>query len=117
MANKRDYYDVLGINKNASEADIKKAYRSLVKKYHPDQFSEESLEQKQAEEKMKEINDAKETLDKIFKKGEEIPYHQKSNSYQQTSIDIEKYKRKMVEKLRRYNSNSNNQYINNICNS
>lgn len=98
----------LGLNTNATEEEIKKAYRSLVKKYHPDQFSEESLEQKQAEEKMKEINEAKETLDKIFKKGEEIPYHQKSNSYQQTSIDIEKYKRKMVEKLRRYNSNSNN---------
>ena len=34
--NKRDYYDVLGINRNASEQEIKKAYRSLAKKYHPD---------------------------------------------------------------------------------
>ena len=95
-----------GLSLNATEEEIKKAYRSLVKKYHPDQFIEGSLEQKQAEEKMKEINEAKETLDKIFKKGEEIPYHQKSNSYQQTSIDIEKYKRKMVEKLSQYNSSN-----------
>ena len=34
--NKRDYYDVLGVPKTADEATIKKAYRSLAKKYHPD---------------------------------------------------------------------------------
>ena len=36
MADKRDYYEVLGLSKNATEAEIKKAYRSLAKKYHPD---------------------------------------------------------------------------------
>ena len=36
MAEKRDYYEVLGISKGASEDEIKKAYRSLAKKYHPD---------------------------------------------------------------------------------
>lgn len=95
-----------GLSVNATEEEIKKAYRSLVKKYHPDQFIEGSLEQKQAEEKMKEINEAKETLDKIFKNGEKIPYRQNSNSYQQTSIDIEKYKRNMVQKLSQYNSSN-----------
>ena len=97
----------LGLNINATEEDIKKAYRSLVKKYHPDQFPEGSLEQKQAEEKMKEINAAKDALDKMEKNGKDNPYHQSSQSYQQTSIDIEKYKRKMVEKLSQYNSSNN----------
>ena len=36
MAEKRDYYEVLGVDKNASEKDIKKAYRKLAMKYHPD---------------------------------------------------------------------------------
>ena len=36
MASKRDYYEVLGVDKTASDADIKKAYRKVAKKYHPD---------------------------------------------------------------------------------
>ena len=36
MADKRDYYEVLGVDKNADDATIKKAYRNLAKKYHPD---------------------------------------------------------------------------------
>ena len=36
MANKRDYYEVLGVNKNASKDEIKSAYRKLAKQYHPD---------------------------------------------------------------------------------
>ena len=57
MANK-DYYEVLGIDKNASESDIKKAYRKMAKKYHPDNNPGD----KAAEEKMKEVNQAYEIL-------------------------------------------------------
>ena len=49
MAEKRDYYEVLGVDKNASEAEIKRAYRKVAKKYHTDMNPGD----KQAEEKFK----------------------------------------------------------------
>ena len=51
--NKRDYYEVLGVDKNASQAEIKSAFRQLAKKYHPDVSKEEN-----AEEKFKEVQEA-----------------------------------------------------------
>ncbi len=59
MAGKRDYYEVLGVNKNSTDDEIKKAYRSLAKKYHPDLNRDNP---KVAEAKMKEINEAYEVL-------------------------------------------------------
>lgn len=54
MAEKRDYYEVLGVDRSASDADIKKAYRNLAKKYHPDANPGDAT----AEAKFKEINEA-----------------------------------------------------------
>lgn len=64
MAEKRDYYEVLGVDKSASDTDIKKAYRTLAKKYHPDMNPGD----KEAEAKFKEANEAYEVLSDASKR-------------------------------------------------
>ena len=59
MAEKRDYYEVLGVNRNATDDELKKAYRKLAKKYHPDANPDNK---KEAEAKFKEVNEAYENL-------------------------------------------------------
>lgn len=56
MGTKRDYYEILGVGRNASLEEIKRAYRNLVLKYHPDRVPPEK--KKEAEEKFKEISEA-----------------------------------------------------------
>lgn len=66
---KKDYYEVLGLNKNASGTEIKDAYRKLCKKYHPDmQVGKSESEKSHAEEKFKEISEAYDTLSDADKK-------------------------------------------------
>ena len=55
---KKDYYDVLGVQRGASDDDLKKAYRKLAMKYHPDRNSNDPL----AAEKFKEASEAYEVL-------------------------------------------------------
>lgn len=58
---KRDYYDILGVDRNASDDDLKKAYRKLARQHHPD-LQTGDHQKKAAEEKFKEINEAYEIL-------------------------------------------------------
>ena len=70
MAEKRDYYEVLGVSKNATDAELKKAYRVLAKKYHPDTNPGD----KEAEAKFKEASEAYAVLSDPQKKAQYDQY-------------------------------------------
>lgn len=76
MADKKDYYEVLGIDRNADEAAIKAAYRKKAKKYHPDLNPGDA----EAEQKFKEVNEAYEILSDPEKK-------QRYDTYGQAGVD------------------------------
>ena len=70
MADKRDYYEVLGVEKTASDDEIKKAYRKMAKKYHPDLNPDD----KEAEAKFKEVGEAYEVLSDADKRAKYDQY-------------------------------------------
>ncbi|QMS85916.1 molecular chaperone DnaJ [Candidatus Xianfuyuplasma coldseepsis] len=75
MSEKRDYYDVLGIDKNADDAAIKRAYRTLAKKYHPDVSTEDN-----AEAKFKEVQEAYEVLSDSQKRAQYDRFGHQANN-------------------------------------
>ena len=81
----RNPYEVLGVNENASEAEIKKANRELAKKYHPDQYGTNPLKEL-AEEKMREINEAYDSLMKN-PQGSNNTYSSQQNNYSNSAYD------------------------------
>lgn len=79
----RDPYEVLGVSPNASDDDIKRAYRELARKYHPDNYQNNPLADL-AEEKMKEVNEAYDAITKARSTGGSSGYqsgHTSSRSY------------------------------------
>ena len=77
MAEKRDYYEVLGINKGASDAEIKSAYRKMAKKYHPDRNPGDD----EAARIMQQVNAAYDEIGNESKNNNRVQYNRKYDQY------------------------------------
>ena len=82
----KDPYSVLGVSRDATEDEIKKAYRELARKYHPDNYQQNPDLASLAEEKMKEINEAYETI-QSQKKGNHSSHRSSDYTSSYTSKD------------------------------
>src|SRR6059058_789061 len=83
----KDYYKILGLEKKASQEEIKKAYRKLALKYHPDKNAGD----KKAEEKFKEINEANEVLGNAEKRKKYDELGENWKAYQQHGGNAENF--------------------------
>lgn len=111
----KNYYEILEVDKNASDEIIKAAYKSLVKKYHPD--LKEGEEKRKAEEKIKEVNEAYDTLSVAEKREEynqtlanETISQEEYNAILNENISL---KNKLEYFISRYSSPYNQNTINN----
>ena len=76
----RNPYEILGVSENASDEEIKKAYRKLAKQYHPDNYTDNPLKDL-ADEKMKEVNEAYDTIQKLRSSGSSGNRNNTGNGY------------------------------------
>ena len=81
----RDYYEILGVSKNASSAEIKKAYREAALKYHPDR----NPNNKEAEEKFKEVSQAYDVLSNEEKKAKYDRFGHNAGNFSSSSMNME----------------------------
>lgn len=85
MMNGKDPYVVLGVQRSASEEEVKAAYKELVKKYHPDQYQDNPL-QDVANEKMAEINEAYDEIINSIRNGEASSRYSGSANFNSTEV-------------------------------
>ena len=103
----RDPYSVLGVKPDASDQEIKKAYRELARKYHPDNYVDNPLADL-AEEKMKEVNEAYEAIQKQRSGG--------GSGYSQSSSSSGGYQYGYQQQRQSYGGGTNNPTFNRVRN-
>lgn len=90
--------NLLGLSEDYTERDLKKSYHQLTKIYHPDKLGDNVAKKKDCEEKMKEINAAKDLLEHLLKSKNNNSNHNNDNIGKDND-DITKLKKKLIEKL------------------
>ena len=118
----KDYYEILEVNEKASSEIIEKAYKTLVKKYHPDLYS--TVEKKQAEKKLKDINEAYQILSDSFLRSQydlELQKEKNRNQKQEKkqtdkNPQHEEDEQEKERGFRNKKNNSNQKYVRNKSN-